>query len=107
MVQITNKLFIFLALLMFACGGGGGRASPTDSNDGTDPGDGTDPYSFPDATNLDQLRQIEIVTWNIRQFPQHSTTKSYVKSLLEAWNADIYLFPVSYTHLTLPTILLV
>ena len=92
MVQITNKLFIFLALLIIACGGGGGSSSPTDSNDGTDPGDGTDPYSFPDATNLDQLSQIEIVTWNIRQFPQHSTTKSYVKSLLEAWNADIYLF---------------
>ena len=78
-----NRLFIFLLLAIFACGGG--SSSPTD------PGDGTDPYDFPNATNLDQLSQIEIVTWNIRQFPQHSTTKSYVKSLLEAWNADIYL----------------
>jgi len=92
MVQFTNKLFIVLVLAIIACGGGGGGSSPTDPSGGTDAGDGIDPYSFPNATNLDQLSQIEIVTWNIRQFPQHSTTKSYVKSLLEAWNADIYLF---------------
>ena len=91
MAQVINKLFIVLLLAIIACGGGG-SSSPTDPSDGTDPGDGTDPYDFPNATNLDQLSQIEIVTWNIRQFPQHSTTKSYVKSLLEAWNADIYLF---------------
>ena len=78
MAQLINKLFIVLLLAIIACGGGGGSSSPTD------PGDGTDPYDFPDATNLDQLSQIEIVTWNIRQFPQHSTTKSYVQSLLEA-----------------------
>jgi len=88
MAQLTNKLFIVLLLAIIACGGGG--SSPTE----TDPGDGneTNPYDFPNATSLDQLNQIEIVTWNIRQFPQHSTTKSYVKSLLEVWNADIYLF---------------
>ena len=87
MAHIINRLFILL-LILVACGGGG--SSPTE----TDPGDGneTNPYEFPNATNLDQPSQIEIVTWNIRQFPQHSTTKSYVQSLLEAWNADIYLF---------------
>ena len=88
MAQLTNKLFIVLLLAIIACGGGG--SSPTE----TDPGDGneTNPYEFPNSTIFVQLNQIEIVTWNIRQFPQHSTTKSYVKSLLEVWNADIYLF---------------
>jgi len=33
-----------------------------------------------------------VVTWNIRQFPQHSTSVDYVKNLLEKWNADIYFF---------------
>ena len=33
-----------------------------------------------------------MVTWNIRQFPQHSTSVDYVKNLLEKWNADIYFF---------------
>ena len=70
MVQFTNKLFIILVLAIIACGGGGGGSSPTDPSGGTDPGDGTDPYSFPNATNLDQLSQIEIVTWNIREFLQ-------------------------------------
>jgi len=91
MAKIINRLFIILLLAIFACGGGGSGSSPTEPG-GDDSGlPGDDPYDFPNATNLDQLNQIEIVTWNIRQFPQHSTTKSYVKSLLEAWNADIYL----------------
>ena len=85
MAQLINRLFILLLLAIFACGGGG-SSSPTD------PGDGTDPYDFPNATNLDQLNQIEIVTWNIRNFPQHSSSIDYVKALLEKWNADIYLF---------------
>jgi len=33
-----------------------------------------------------------VVTWNIRQFPQYSTSVDYVKNLLEKWNADIYFF---------------
>ena len=32
------------------------------------------------------------MTWNIRQFPQHSSTKDYVKNLMQKWNADIYFF---------------
>jgi len=45
---------------------------------------------FPNAVDYGLSNQVEIVTWNIRQFPQHSTTKDYVKDLLETWNADIY-----------------
>ena len=48
---------------------------------------------FPNATNLNNNEQLEVVTWNIRQFPQNKTyTEPYVQSLLEAWNADVYLF---------------
>ena len=90
MHQIINRLFLIVLLAIFACGGGGSSPTETEPDGNGLPGD--DPYDFPNATNLDQLNQIEIVTWNIRQFPQHSTTTSYVKSLLEAWNADIYLF---------------
>ena len=87
MMKSIYRLFILIFLLV-SCGGGGG-SSPTE----TEPGDnnGTNLYEFPNATNLDQASQIEIVTWNIRQFPQHSTSVDYVKNLLEKWNADIYL----------------
>ena len=69
-------------------GGGGGNSSPTDPGGGNE----SDSYEFPNATNLDQTNQIEVVTWNIRNFPQHSSSSDYVKALLEKWNADIYLF---------------
>ena len=90
MLKNINKI-IFIIVFLFSCSGG--SSSPTGPDDGSvNIGNTGDSYVFPNATNLDQLNQIEIVTWNIRQFPQHSTTTSYVKSLLEAWNADIYLF---------------
>ena len=79
------------------------RTSPTvvlaDNNGNTG-----DSYVFPNATNFDRENQIEIISWNIQTFPQLNTTADYVKSLLESWNADIYVLQaVSYTHLTLPT----
>ena len=52
-----------------------------------------DSFDFSNATDLNRNDQIEIVTWNIKRFPQdkkHSVP--YVQSLLELWNADIYLF---------------
>lgn len=52
-----------------------------------------EPFEFSNATNLDQENQIEIVTWNIKRFPQDKKySVPYVQSLLELWNADIYLF---------------
>ena len=90
MLKNINKI-IFIIVFLFSCSGG--SSSPAGPDDGSDNNGNTgDSYVFRNATNLDQLNQIEIVTWNIRQFPQHSTTTSYVKNLLEAWNADIYLF---------------
>tara|TARA_Y100001970_G_scaffold290072_1_gene422460 strand:- start:1212 stop:2249 length:1038 start_codon:yes stop_codon:yes gene_type:complete len=90
MLKTINRLFYILLFLVFSCGGGGG-SSPTETEpDTNDSGDNL--YDFPNATNLDQPNQIEVVTWNIRNFPQHSTSADYVKALLEKWNADIYLF---------------
>jgi len=55
--------------------------------------DNTNPYEFPNAVRLWFIaNQVEVVTWNIRQFPQDSTSVDYVKALLEKWNADIYFF---------------
>lgn len=52
-----------------------------------------EPINFSNATNLNKNNQIEIVTWNIKRFPQdNKDTALYVRSLLETWNADIYLF---------------
>ena len=90
MFQITNK-FLFLTIFLMSCSGGGGSSTgPDDGSDGSDTGG--DSYTFANATNFDQENQIEVISWNIQTFPQLSTTPNYVKSLLETWNADIYLF---------------
>ena len=87
MFQITNK-FLFIIIFVMGCAGSGGSPTgPDDSGTG-----GGDSYIFANATNFDKENQIEIISWNIQTFPQLSTTPNYVKSLLETWNADIYLF---------------
>ena len=88
MVKSLNKYFI-LFIIIIACSGGG--ESPTDSGDDNG-GDNTNPYELPNAVDYGLSNQVEIVTWNIRQFPQHSSTKDYVKNLMQKWNADIYFF---------------
>ena len=89
MIKSLNK-YLLLIIIIIACSSGGN--SPTDPGDNNGGGDNTNPYEFPNAVDYGLSNQIEIVTWNIRQFPQHSSTKDYVKNLLEKWNADIYFF---------------
>jgi endonuclease/exonuclease/phosphatase family metal-dependent hydrolase len=84
---LRNFLIIFFII---SCSGGG-ESSPTDPDNGNG-GDTTNPYELPNAVNYNIANQVEVVTWNIRQFPQHSTSVDYVKNLLEKWNADIYFF---------------
>ena len=81
------KYLTFLLFLILSCSGGSSPLPEVDDGGGDD----TNPYEFPNAINYNVANQIEVVTWNIRQFPQHSTTKEQVKSLLEKWNADVYL----------------
>ncbi len=84
---LRNILIIFFII---SCSGGG-ESSPTDPDNGNG-GDTSNPYELPNAVNYNIANQVEVVTWNIRQFPQHSTSVDYVKNLLEKWNADIYFF---------------
>jgi endonuclease/exonuclease/phosphatase family metal-dependent hydrolase len=84
---LRNFLIIFFII---SCSGGG-ESSPTDPDNGNG-GDTSSPYELPNAVNYNIANQVEVVTWNIRQFPQHSTSVDYVKNLLEKWNADIYFF---------------
>lgn len=52
-----------------------------------------EPIDFSNAKSLNKSEQIEIVTWNIKRFPQDNKySVPYVRSLLRAWDADIYLF---------------
>ena len=81
----------FLILFFIISCSGGGESSPTDPDNGNG-GDTSNPYELPNAVNYNIANQVEVVTWNIRQFPQHSTSVDYVKNLLEKWNADIYFF---------------
>lgn len=84
---LRNIIIIFFII---SCSGGG-ESSPTDPDNGNG-GDTSNPYELPNAVNYNIANQVEVVTWNIRQFPQHSTSVDYVKNLLEKWNADIYFF---------------
>lgn len=84
---LRNFLIIFFII---SCSGGE-KSSPTDPDNGNG-GDTSNPYELPNAVNYNIANQVEVVTWNIRQFPQHSTSVDYVKNLLEKWNADIYFF---------------
>ena len=45
--------------------------------------------------------EVEVVTWNIKQFPNSSSTSNYVKNLLESWNADIYFLQEISSHSSL------
>ena len=75
---------------MIACSSGGN--SPTDPVDDNGGGDNTNPYELPNAVDYGLSNQVEIVTWNVRNFPQDpNSSVDYVKALLEKWNADIYL----------------
>ena len=80
MIKSLNKYL--LVMIILACSSGG--SSPTtDSGDDNGNGDNTNPYEFPNAVDYGLSNQVEIVTWNIKQFPQHSSTKDYVKNLME------------------------
>ena len=81
----------FLIILFIISCSGVGESSPTDPDNGNG-GDTSNPYELPNAVNYNIANQVEVVTWNIREFPQHSTSVDYVKNLLEKWNADIYFF---------------
>jgi len=99
MIKSLNK-YLLLIIFILACSSGG-NSSPTDSggnNGGGDNGggnngggDNTNPYELPNAVDYGLSNQVEIVTWNVRNFPQDSKSDNYVKALLEKWNADIYL----------------
>ena len=85
---MANKFITYLFLLIFviSCSGGGDSSTnPIEDN-----GNQGNSLDFPNANNYGEIGKVEVVTWNIRQFPQHSTTINYVKALLEKWNADIY-----------------
>ena len=85
---MVNKFIKYLFLLIFVISCSGGGDSPTNSIE--DNGNQENSLDFPDANDYGGTGRVEVVTWNIRQFPQHSTTINYVKALLEKWNADIY-----------------
>ena len=85
---MANKFITYLFLLIFviSCSGGGDSSTnPIEDN-----GNQGNSLDFPNANNYGEIGKVEVVTWNIKQFPQHSTTINYVKALLEKWNADIY-----------------
>jgi len=85
---MVNKFIKYLFLLIFVISCSGGGDSSTNSiEDNSNQGNSLD---FPNANDYGVTGRVEVVTWNIRQFPQHSTTINYVKALLEKWNADIY-----------------
>ena len=89
MIKLLNK-YLLIIILILACSSG--SSSPTDPGDNSGGGENTNSYEFPNAVDYGLSNQVEIVTWNIRQFPQDSSTKDYVKNLMQKWNADIYFF---------------
>ena len=89
MIKSLNK-YLLLIIFILACSGG--SSSPTDSGDNNGGGDNTNPYELPNVVDYGLSNQVEIVTWNVRNFPQDpNSSVDYVKALLEKWNADIYL----------------
>ena len=88
MIKLLNK-YLLVIIFVLACSSG--SSSPTDPGDNNGGGDNTNTYEFPNAVDYGLSNQVEVVTWNVKNFPQASTSDDYVKALLEKWNADIYL----------------
>lgn len=45
---------------------------------------------MPNVSLIGDSNKIEIVTWNIKRFPQTNYSDEYVKSIIEGLRADIY-----------------
>lgn len=45
---------------------------------------------MPNVSSIGDSNKIEIVTWNIKRFPQTNYSDEYVKAIIEGLNADIY-----------------
>lgn len=45
---------------------------------------------MPNVSSIGDSNKIEIVTWNIKRFPQTNYSDEYVKSIIEGLRADIY-----------------
>jgi endonuclease/exonuclease/phosphatase family metal-dependent hydrolase len=87
MVKLYNILMLFF---LIGCSGGG--SSPSESQDNES--ENSSLFNIVNATNYNNNDQIEVVTWNVKLFPspdEGENSSNYVKSLLEKWNADVYL----------------
>ena len=91
MIRLLNK-YLLIIILILACSNG--SSSPTNPGDNSGGEEDTNSYEFPNAVDYGLSNQVEIVTWNVRLFPEPTEgedSSEYVKSLLEKWNADVYL----------------
>ena len=46
---------------------------------------------MPNVSSIDDPNKIEIVTWNIENFPKNSYTNDYVKAIVEGLGADVFI----------------
>ena len=46
---------------------------------------------MPNVSSIGDANKIEIVTWNIERFPKTIYSDDYVISILEGFNADMYM----------------
>ena len=69
-------------LILLSCGGNESANGPVEENSIV--------IDLNAAKNYSNNNEIEVVTWNVKEFPQSIYTVGFVKHLLESWNADIY-----------------
>lgn len=85
-MQKKYWLFTLVFLLATACGGGSDDPNPTPDPD-PDPEPVENPYE--DCLVEVSDNTIELVTWNIQNFPKLGSTVEYVEEIIESYDADV------------------
>ena len=77
MKTFPSAMLILLFTLFFGC-----KPEKTIESNNSD-------SVIPNVSSIDDPNKIEIVTWNVQNFPKNSYTTDYVKAIIEGLEADV------------------
>ncbi len=93
MKTFPNTILTLLFTIFFGC-----TPEKTTESINSDP-------VIPNVSSIDDPNKIEIVTWNIQNFPKNSYTNDYVKAIIEGLGADVFILQEIQSRTSFATML--